>query len=59
VVYSARYDSTARIEAEQKHPEYGWIYRVWLLSEKWMQSAYQPACELASLEHLREIGVKI
>ena len=59
VVYSARYDSTARIEDEQKHPEYGWIYRVWLLSEKWMQSAYQPACELASLEHLREIGVKI
>lgn len=59
VVYSARYDSTARIESEEKHPVHGWIYRVWLLSEKWMQSAYQPAYELASLEHLREIGVKI
>ena len=59
VVYSARYDSTARIEAEQKHPQYGWIYRVWLLSERWLQAAYQPACELASLEHLREIGVKV
>lgn len=60
VVYSARYDSTARIEMEQKDSRHGgWIYRVWLLSEKWMQSAYQPAYELASLEHLREIGVKI
>lgn len=59
VVYSARYDSTARIDDEQKHPVHGWIYRIWLLSEKWMQSAYQPASELASLEHLRELGVRI
>jgi hypothetical protein len=59
VVYSARYDSTARIDAEQNHPKHGWIYRVWLLSEKQLQSAYQPAYELASLEHLRELGVKV
>ena len=59
VVYSARYDSTARIEAEQPHPQHGYIYRVWLLSEKWLQSAYQPVYELASLEHLREIGVQV
>ena len=59
VVYSARYDSTARIQSEQQHPQYGWIYGIWLLNEKWLQSAYQPACELASLEHLREIGVNI
>jgi hypothetical protein len=60
VVYSARYDSTARIEAEQKDSRYGgWIYRVWLLSEKWKQSAYQEAYELASLEHLRAIGVRV
>ena len=60
VVYSARYDSTARIEMEQKDSRHGgWIYRVWLLSDKWLQSAYQPAYELASLEHLREIGVKV
>lgn len=60
IVYSARYDSTARIEMEQKDSRHGgWIYRIWLLSEKWLQSAYQPAYELASLEHLREIGVKV
>ena len=59
VVYSARYDSTARIDAEREDPRHGWIYRIWLLSDKWMQSAYQPAYELASLEHLREIGVRV
>lgn len=60
VVYSARYDSTARIDAEREnHPQHGWVYRIWLLSERWMQSAYQPASELASLEHLRELGVKV
>ena len=59
VVYSARYDSTARIDAEQTHPKLGWIYRIYLLSEKWQQSAYQEAYELASLQHLREIGVRV
>lgn len=59
VVYSSRYDSIARIDAEQKTEKYGFIYRIWLLSDKWLQSAYQEAGELASLEHLRELGVKI
>jgi hypothetical protein len=59
VVYSARYDSTARIDAEQKTSEHGWVYRIWLLADKWKQSAYQEAAELASLEHLRTLGVKI
>jgi hypothetical protein len=60
IVYSARYDSTARIDSEREnHPKHGWIYGIWLLSEKCLHSAYQPASELASLEHLREIGVKI
>jgi hypothetical protein len=59
VVYSARYDSTARIDTEQSDPRHGWIYRIWLLSDRWKQSAYSEACELASLQHLREIGVKI
>jgi hypothetical protein len=59
VVYSARYDSMARIDTEQPHPTYGWIYRIWLLSDKWLQSGYQPAEELASLEHLRALGVRI
>ena len=59
VVYSAKYDSTARIDAEQSHPKHGWIYRIYLLGEKWQQSAYQEAYELASLAHLRELGVRI
>jgi hypothetical protein len=59
VVYSSRYDSTARIDAEQKSDKYGWVYRIWLLADKWQQNAYQEASELASLEHLREMGVRI
>jgi hypothetical protein len=59
IVYSSRYDSTARIDAEQKSDKYGWVYRIWLLADKWKQSAYQEASELASLEHLREMGVRI
>lgn len=58
VVYSARYDSTARIDAELfQHNQ--WVYRVWLLSERWAQFAYQEAAELASLQHLRKVGVQI
>lgn len=59
IVYSARYDSLARIDAEQKTEKYGYIYRIWLLAEKWLQSANQEAYELASLQHLRELGVRI
>ncbi len=59
VVYSSRYDSTARIDSEQKTSKHGFVYRVWLLAEKWQQNAYQEAAELASLEHLRQMGVRI
>jgi len=59
VVYSAKYDSTARIDSEHLHEKYGWIYRVYLLAEKWQQSAWQECYELASLEHLRKLGVRI
>jgi len=55
VVYSARYDSIARIEKESAQGD-TWVYRVWLLSERWQQYAYQPAEELASLEALEAIG---
>ena len=59
IVYSARYDSLARIDTETKTTKYGYIYRVWLMADKWLQSANQEAYELASLEHLRELGVRI
>lgn len=58
-VYSARYDSMALIEKESPHPTHGWVYRLWLLADKWKQYAYQPVEELASLEHLRALGVKV
>lgn len=59
VVYSARYDSVARIENEAFDAKHGFVYRIYLLSDKWLQSAYQEATELASLEHLRMLGVRI
>lgn len=58
-VYSARYDSLAVVETERNCPKNGWIYRIWLESDKWLQYAYTEAHELASLQHLRELGVKI
>ena len=57
VVYSARYDSIAKIEKESYQGN-TWVYRIWLLAERWCQYAYQPAEELASLTALEEIGAK-
>lgn len=58
VVYSARYDSLAKIELEVPHKE-GKVYRIWLKDEKWLQHSYQPAWELASLQKLRDAGIGI
>lgn len=57
-VYSARYDSMATIRAEIPHKD-GKVYRIWLEDERWSQFAYQPAWELASLQHLRDAGITI
>jgi hypothetical protein len=59
VVYSSRYDSLARVDMETFTEKYGYIYRIWLLSDKWKQSANQESYELASLEHLRKLGVRV
>ena len=59
VVWSSRYDSLARVDLEFKTKDGENGYRIWLMDERWLQCANQPASELASLEHLREIGVKI
>lgn len=59
IVYSARYDSIARVDSEQADPRYGWIYRIYLIADKWRMNAYTEAYELASLEHLRKIGVRV
>lgn len=57
-VYSARYDSLARIDAlvEEKSEK---VYRIYLTDEKWQMNAYQPASELASLENLIKAGIKL
>lgn len=54
-VYSARYDSLAKIHGEFAKG----VYRIFLLSDKWQQFAYQEAAELASLEHIRKLGVNV
>jgi hypothetical protein len=54
-VYSARYDSIAKIRAEYKPG----IYRVWLCAENQKQHAYQPTEELAALDHLIALGVRV
>lgn len=54
-VYSMRYDSLARIDKEFAKG----VYRIYLLSDKWLEYAYQPAEELASLDHLRKIGINV
>lgn len=60
VAYSARYDSLAKVIKEQYNESKGqYEYRIWLLADKWQQYAYTEAHELASLEHLREAGIKV
>ncbi|MCB0510041.1 MAG: hypothetical protein KDC82_04700 [Bacteroidetes bacterium] len=59
IVYSARYDTKAKIISEGKSKEHGIYYKIWLLGEKHLQYANQPAYELASLEHLRVLGVPV
>jgi hypothetical protein len=54
-VYSMRYDSLAEIKSEFSPG----VYSLFLLSEKWKQFCYQPAYELASLEHIRKMGIAI
>jgi hypothetical protein len=50
IVYSARYDSLAKI----KHEYSPGVYHLYLLGDKWQQFCYQPVYELASLEHLKK-----
>ena len=59
IVWSARYNSKARLVQEKHDPKHGWIYAMWILDPDHTQNAYQPASELASLEHLRDMGVKV
>lgn len=58
IVYSAQYNVNAEICSEQETKDYGYVYRVWLKGDQ-QQYAYVPAYELASLEHIRKLGVKV
>jgi hypothetical protein len=58
IVYSAQYNVNAEIRSEELHKSGVYVYKVWLLGDE-QQFAYVPAYELASLEHLRKIGVKV
>lgn len=59
VVYSARYDSLAKIKREVKSAQGEKVYAIYLLDEKWSMNAYQPASELASLETVRKLGIAL
>lgn len=60
IVYSSRYDSKAKITKELWSDKQNcWIYQVWLLAEKWQQFAYQESFELASLEHVKQLGIRL
>ncbi len=59
IVYSARYDSLAKIKWPSKPVNGENVYNVFLLDEKWKQHAYQPASELASLDKLKELGINL
>lgn len=56
-VYSARYDTLAVIDKELAQND-EFVYRVYLRGD-WLQYAYTPAHELASLEKLRQCGLKM
>lgn len=59
VVYSARYDSLAKIIFEAKPSNGEKVYNILLTDEKWQQRAYQPASELASLDGIRKLGITL
>lgn len=59
VVYSARYDSLAKIKWEAKSSNGEKVYNIFLLDEKWAQHAYQPASELASMKPIEELGIRL
>lgn len=59
VVWSTRYVSLAKIFSEKLDPKYGYIYHMWLMDERQKQYCWQPNYELASLQHLRELGVQV
>jgi transposase len=58
-VYSARYDCYATIKSEELHKSGEYVYRIFLEEEDSQMFAYQPASELASLQHLRDLGIKL
>lgn len=57
--YSARYQSLAEIISVHTNKDGDQVYSIWLESEDWLQYAYQPWWELASLDKIRSFGVKI
>jgi len=58
-VWSTRYCSLAKIYSEKLDPKHGYIYHLWLMDDKQRQYCWQPAYELASLEQIKELGVKV
>lgn len=59
LVYSMKYNCLARIKAEFTKKDYGFkVYQIYLEGD-YQEYAYQPTFDLASLQHLRDLGVTI
>ena len=58
VVYSMRYHTLAKIRNIYVDKKNQTVYGLYLMSDDTSMFAYQPAWELASLEHLKQYGVK-
>lgn len=58
VVFCAKYNVNAIVKSEKRTKKYGYVYWLWLLGD-WQQFAAVAAYDLASLEHLKQYGVKI
>lgn len=57
IVYAARYHSLAEIKHIFKDMKGQTVYSLFILGEDNQFRAYQPAYELASLEHLKTLGI--
>lgn len=55
-VWSARYNTIVEV-LKELHQNNQYVYQIYLIKD--LQYGYQPACELASLESLRNMGINL
>lgn len=58
IVFCSRYNVNAIVKSEQLTKEHGYVYKLWLLGDQ-QQFAFVAAYDLASLDHIKQLGVAI